>query len=209
VAHLEEGEVGLVESIKADYAAFKAFYSVLGKSRLRSLFNILTWPMFHAVVIFRLARAAQRNGLAPIARVLMYINEVVFFVEFSPKAIIGPGLLLVHAGSGCSAGTRIGRNCIILMFVQLGVAGYADPSRDGPPVVGDDVVLSGGCSIYGPVTIGSRSVIGAGVRLFESVPEDSRVTARQPLTIKSIKRRSTHLEPSTDVEASTESPGVA
>ena len=138
----------------------------------------------------------------------MYINEVVFFVEFSPKAIIGPGLVLVHAGSGCSAGTRIGRNCIILMFVQLGVAGYADPSRDGPPIVGDDVVLSGGCSIYGPVTIGSRSVIGAGVRLFESVPEDSRVTARQPLTIKSINRRSMHLEPSDDdVEVATESPG--
>ena len=145
MANLEQGEVGLVESIKADYRRTRSSsVPSAGRSRLRTTLDILTWPMFHAVVIFRLARAAERVGLAPIAGILMYLNEVVFLVELPPQAIIGPGLVLVHPGSGCAAGTRIGRNCKMARMVQLGVAGYTDGSRDGPPIVGDDVVLAGG-----------------------------------------------------------------
>ncbi|MCZ7527876.1 MAG: hypothetical protein M5U14_16755 [Acidimicrobiia bacterium] len=169
-----------------------------GGSNLRRAVDILTWPMFHAVVVFRLARAAQRNGLGPIARILMYVNEVVFFVEFSPKAVVGPGLVVLHPGCGCAAGTRIGRNCTFVMFVQMGVAGRGDPRRDGPPTIGDDVVLSANSSVWGPVTVGSRSVIGAGVRLHQSVPEDSVVMAEQPLTIRTKKRRAV---PSTPLDA--------
>lgn len=179
MAYLAEGEVGLVESIKADYVAYRDFLSVYGKSRLRSIFNILTWPMFHAVVMFRLARAAQRAGLFPIARTLMYLNEVVFMTELSPQAIIGPGLVMVHPGCGCTAGTRVGQNCKMVMHVVLGVGGYTDTSRDGPPVIGDDVNLLSYSSVWGPVTVGSRSVIGLGVRLMKSVPEDSVVFAPQ------------------------------
>lgn len=179
MAYLAEGEVGLIDSIKADYARFIDFNAQPGKSRLRSALNVLTLPMFHSVLLVRLARAAQRTGLVPLARIFMYLNEVIYFVELSPKAVIGPGLVMAHAGSGCAAGTRIGKNATLLMFVHLGVAGYPDPSRDGPPTIGDDVILSANCSVFGPVTIGSRCVVGTGVRLFKSLPDDSIVVAPQ------------------------------
>lgn len=198
MAYLAEGEVGLVESIKADYVAYRDFLSVSGKSRLRSALNVLTWTMFHAVVLFRLARAAQRAGLFPLARVLVYANEVLFLTEFSPQAIVGPGLVVIHPGCGCAAGTRIGRNCKMVGMVHLGVGGYSDSSRDGAPVIGDDVNLLVYSSVWGPVTVGSRSVIGLGVRLLKSVPEDSAVFApqRQILT-----KRPGAGEPATDEPA--------
>jgi len=183
VAYLAEGEVGLVDSIKADYARYRFAFQDFEKSRLRATFNVLSLPMFHAVVLFRLARAAQRVGLSPVARILMYVNEVLFLTELSPQAIIGPGLFIPHPGCGCSAGTRIGKNCAMVGMVHLGIGGYTDKTKDGSPTVGDDVNLLAHASVWGPVTIGSRSVIGIGVRLLKSVPEDSAVFAPQRLMI--------------------------
>ncbi len=189
MAYLAEGEVGFRESVKADFERFRSIRESAGGSKLRRTLDILAWPTFHAVVVFRLARAAQRNGLGPIARLLMYINEVVWFVELSSKAVVGPGLVLVHPGSGCAAGTRIGRNCTMVMFVHLGVGGRLDPTKDGPPVIGDDVSFGANSSAWGPVTVGSRSVIGTGVRVMQDIEEDSLVVAEQPLRIVTRKRR--------------------
>ncbi|MFN8036735.1 MAG: hypothetical protein U0V73_12445 [Acidimicrobiia bacterium] len=179
MAYLAEGEVGLVDSIKADFAAYRKFFGGWGKPKWRTDLDVLSWTMFHAVVVVRLARAAQRAGLFPIARLLMYLNEVIFLVELSPHAVIGPGLVLVHPGSGCAAYTRIGRNCIMVGMVHLGVGGYTGDKVDGPPTIGDDVVFMAGSSVFGPVTVGSRSAVGNGVRLLKSLPEDSAVFAPQ------------------------------
>jgi len=204
VAYLAEGEVGLVDSIKADFAAYTDFFSVPGKSRLRIALDVLSWTMFHAVVVFRVARASQRAGLFPIARILLYLNEVVFLVELSPQAIIGPGLVLVHPGCGCAAGTRIGRNCKMAGMVHLGVGAYTDGRLDGPPVVGDDVSLAAHSSVWGPVTVGSRSVIGLGVRLMKSLPEDSAVIAPQRQFVTTRPGASTSAVDESTVEPKTD-----
>ncbi len=199
MAYLEEGEVGFRESVRADFVRFRTLQERGGGSRLKRTIDILTWPTFHATVVFRLARAAQRHGLVPIARLLMYLNEVVWFVELSPKAVIGPGLIMLHPGNGCAAGTRIGRNCTMVMFVQMGVAGRMDSSRDGPPTVGDDVVFSANTSVFGPVTVGSRSVIGAGVQIMKDIPDDSIVLTEQPQRILSRTKKAPAPVPDADV----------
>ncbi|MEZ5143120.1 MAG: hypothetical protein R2726_11470 [Acidimicrobiales bacterium] len=165
--------------MKADFVRFRTMRQMAGGSKLFRSLDILAWPMFHATVVFRLARAAERHRLSPIARILMYLNEVVWFVELSSKAVVGPGLIMLHPGNGCAAGTRIGRNCTMVMFVHMGVAGRSDPTKDGTPTIGDDVVLSANSSVWGPVTVGSRSTIGTGVRVMKDVPEDSLVIAEQ------------------------------
>jgi serine O-acetyltransferase len=115
-----------------------------------------------------------------VARALTYLNLVLHSAEFHPSSVIGPGFVLLHPqGCGTSAGVRIGARCRMLKGVALGAGGYDDPGRDGVPVVGDDVLLCDGASVWGPVTIGDRSVVGAGVRLFKSVPADSKVLYAQ------------------------------
>jgi serine O-acetyltransferase len=189
VGYLAEGEVGFFESVKADFLRFRTLQEAGGGSRLKRSIDIATWPSFHGVVVFRAARAAQRYGLVPIARLLQYLNEVVWFLEFSAKAVVGPGLIVLHPGCGCAAGTRIGKNCTMLLFVQMGVAGRRDATKDGVPVVGDDVVFAANSSVWGPVTIGSRTTIGTGVRVMQDIPEDSWVVAEQPLRIVTRKRK--------------------
>jgi serine acetyltransferase len=114
----------------------------------------------------------------PLARVLMYLNTLFFYTELSPKAVIGPGLVMLHLGCGCAGGTRIGKNCIMVMFVTMGMGGMG-AEGDGPPTIGDDVVFLAHTSVWGPVTVGDRTVLGSGVRLQRSVPSDSFVLAPQ------------------------------
>lgn len=187
MAKLEEGELGLVDSIKADYAIFRGAGTNPTSSRLRQVLDILTWPGFISVVIFRSARAAHRWGLFPVSRVLTYLNLTLHSTDMSPRAVVGPGLLMLHPlSSGWGPGVRIGRNVRILHGVVLGAGGFLDdPSRDGFPVIGDDVILCDGVTIFGPVTIGARSIVGAGVRLTRSVPEDSQVVFGQRVMVTS------------------------
>jgi serine O-acetyltransferase len=179
---VRDGELGLVDLVRADYAALRGAGTNTepGASRLRLTLDILTWPGFVAVVIYRVAHAAHKIGLLPVSRALTYLNLVLHSFEMHPKVIAGPGLVVLHPqGSGCAAGVRIGRRCRMTKGVTLGAGGFDDPSVDGFPVVGDDVVFGEGSSAWGPVSIGDRALIGAGVRLFRSVPSDSKVVLAQ------------------------------
>jgi len=177
-----DDEPGFRELVRADYAAFLGTdtNSHRGASRLRRLLDVLTWPGFVAVVVFRCAHATSRLGLFPIARILTYLNLSLHGCEFHPRAVIGPGLVVLHPqGCGFGPGVRVGRNCKLVKTVVLGTGGFDDPSRDGFPQVGDNVVFCDGSSAWGPVTIGDNSVLGAGVRLFRSVPPASKVVLNQ------------------------------
>ena len=61
---------------------------------------------------------------------------------------------------------------------MLGLPGVVIGGRSGHasvPIIGDDVVLSAGCKILGPITIGAGSIIGANSVVIHDVPENSIV----------------------------------
>ena len=76
------------------------------------------------------------------------------------------GLCIVHPGTGViNNKARIGRNARIHVCVNIGA------SKDGAPVIGDDVYIGPGAKIYGNITLGDRITIGANSvvnRSFES-----------------------------------------
>ena len=107
-----------------------------------------------AVLTYRLAAWVRRVRI-PILRQLLLVlvvilRRVVFIVtgvEISPKAEIGPGLV-VHTTHGVFiAETRIGRNCV----VQHGVA-----ITHGVRSVGDNVYFGPGAKVIGRAAIGNN-----------------------------------------------------
>ena len=63
----------------------------------------------------------------------------------------------------------MGAHCTLYQEVTLG----ADGLTEDAPVIGDDVLIGAGAKVLGPVTVGSRSRIGANAVVVHSFPEEA------------------------------------
>jgi serine O-acetyltransferase len=111
-------------------------------------------PGVVAVLTYRFSAWARRVRV-PVVRQILAIAallvrravELITGVEISPRAEIGPGLV-VHTTHGVFiAETRIGRNCV----VQHGVA-----ITHGVRSVGDDVYFGPGAKVIGRAAVGNN-----------------------------------------------------
>jgi serine O-acetyltransferase len=107
-----------------------------------------------AVLTYRFGSWARRLRVPVVRQLLLAVGlvvrravELVTGVEISPRADIGPGLV-VHTTHGVFiAETRIGRNCV----VQHGVA-----ITHGVRSIGDDVYFGPGAKIIGRAAVGNN-----------------------------------------------------
>lgn len=120
--------------------------------------------------------------------------------EAAPEVTIGDGSFLGHNCSfACSASIRVGRHCLLAAGVQ--VSDYdghpldAERRRAGDPtppemirpvVIGDDVWVGQGAMILKGVTIGERSVVGAGAVVTRDVPPDVVVAGNPARIVKRL-----------------------
>ena len=172
----------LVSTIRADLEAFAA----LKGSRLRTpmqLLDVLAYPGTIAVIVFRFAAFFHRRRLRPLSRILYFLNIVLFGCEIMPGASIGPGLMVPHpVGVGIGTESRLGRNARIMGLVRIG--GGADPSREGMPTIGDECWLLDGAKVFGPVTVGDRTIIGADTLVLSDLPSDVIAAGRPARVIR-------------------------
>jgi len=142
------------------------------------------------VLLFRLRQFASRPDrgpvlllLSPLIYVCAYIwIDLLMGASLPPSVECGPGLRLPHGGRGVMMHrtARIGRN--VTMFQRSGL-GLIEPLDDGNasvvetlgPTVEDNVYIGHAAAVFGPVTIGARSRIGAGAVVLRDVPPDSTV----------------------------------
>jgi serine O-acetyltransferase len=163
--------------LRADFRGFRALDTVRPPTVARQL-DVLSLPGFWAVVLFRLSVASHRAGLSPLARLLYFANLVLFGADLSPRAVAGPGLAIPHpVGVGVGAGSRLGRNVLLLKGVTLGTAAAENPKEDGFPTIGDECKILDGAKLLGPIQVGDRAVIGANALLMRSVPAGAVVAA--------------------------------
>jgi serine O-acetyltransferase len=96
---------------------------------------------------------------------LVYMRAVLG-AELSPKARIGPGLALPHAGRGVviADDAVIGSNAMIFWRVTIAA------DEHGAPRLGDDVSVATGAFIVGDITVGAGARIGANSLVLEDVP---------------------------------------
>jgi serine O-acetyltransferase len=135
---------------------------------------LLTYGGVQALLLHRLCHALHVAGVPVIPRFLAYVTTAVTGVEIHPAARIGRGLFIDH-GAGVVIGetAEIGDDVTLYQGVTLGGTGFARGKRH--PTVGDEVMVGAGAALLGPITIGSRSKIGANSVVIHDVPANSTV----------------------------------
>ena len=95
-------------------------------------------------------------------------------IEIHPGATIGRRLVIDH-GTGIVIGetTEIGDDVLIYQGVTLGGTGKDIGKRH--PTVGNNVMISAGAKVLGPIKIGDNSRVAAGAVVLKDVPPNSTV----------------------------------
>ena len=122
--------------------------------------------------------------LLPLSLVVHRVVEMTTGISISPRATIGPGLLIAHFG-GIVIGPAVtmGARCAIGHDVTIGQLHGGD---ERSPSIGDAVTIAPGARVFGPITVGHRSVIGANAVVGVDVPADA-IAAGVPARI--VKQR--------------------
>jgi serine O-acetyltransferase len=156
-----------------------------GGSRTRTLLACYLWPGFQAVKVYRLGHWLLRQPkltrvvLGPLSYYLHYKMGEKWGIHISRFATIGPGFLIIHYG-GIFIGGTIGKNFTIYNDTIVGKAGPG--SRQGLPVIGDNVYIAPGAKIVGRIAIGNNVRIGPNAVVQRSIP-DNAVVQMHPMYV--------------------------
>ena len=145
---------------------------------------IICYPGLLAVTNHRIAHVLYRLGVPILPRIIAEHAHSVTGIDIHPGAQIDEQFFIDH-GTGVVIGetSRIGKRVCIYQGVTLGAKSFPLDEEGKPvkgmqrhPTVEDDVVVYGGATILGKITIGKGAVIGGNVWLTNSVAPGSRVT---------------------------------
>lgn len=119
-------------------------------------------------------------------KVLMFINRIIFGAYIPPSCEIGNGTRFAYGGSGVVIHSKaiVGKGCIIGTGVTIGGRGKHSKGKNSPRI-GDNVYISNGAKILGPVVIGNNCIIGANAVVIKDI-DDNCVVAGVPARIIGI-----------------------
>jgi serine O-acetyltransferase len=132
---------------------------------------------YQCVLLHRLSHHCQRNGWPRLARLWWHLNTFLTGADISALANLGPGLVIPHPLGVAIAGTA-GRNFTVMACSGLGSElGRREDVGAGPglPMLGDDVWLEPHSGVMGPVKVGHRVRVCAGLPVACDVPDDTEV----------------------------------
>lgn len=164
-------------NIRADFQRYVDDHRE-GPHWLAVLRALLTYG-FLATVVYRFGRWTR--GIKP--RLLSYpfklvyalastLIDILFGINFSTNAEIGPGLYIGHFG-GIFLHGNMGRHCSVGQGVTIGYKGAGKSA--GVPTLGDHVYVGAGAVVIGDIRVGNRVVIGANTTVVKDVPDGYRV----------------------------------
>lgn len=133
-------------------------------SRFANMAYLLWYfPEFRNLVIYRNSRRTIGRRLFT----LIYPPMQTLYLD-TPE--IGGGLYIQHGFASMIAAKSIGENCWINQQVTIGYNGQGDP-----PVIGDNVTITCGAKVLGPIQVGNRVTVGANAVVIRDVPDNSVV----------------------------------
>src|SRR5215469_8961996 len=135
---------------------------------------VLTYPGLHAIWLHHIAHFLWRHDLKLIGRIVSALSRFLTGIEIHPGATIGRRLFIDH-GSGVVIGetAEVGDDVLIYQGVTLGGTSLHKEKRH--PTIEDQVMISAGAAVIGPVHIGRGSRIGAGAVVVSSAPPHSTI----------------------------------
>ncbi|MBW1807444.1 MAG: serine acetyltransferase [Deltaproteobacteria bacterium] len=145
---------------------------------------ILCYPGILAITNFRLAHELHKLDIPLLPRIITEYAHSLTGIDIHPGASISEYFFIDH-GTGVVIGETsvIGKRVRLYQGVTLGAKSFPLDKDGNPikgiarhPVVEDDVIIYGGATILGRITIGRGSTIGGNIWLTHNVPPGSRVT---------------------------------
>lgn len=167
--------------IQSDYDAEVAHSGYQGD--FKKWFHAVTSPGFQAAFGYRVTHALYRHNIPFLGMIIQRLVEVWCGVSISPKAKIGPSLVIYHFGGIVINGAAVlGSGCRIHHGVTIG---NRKPGG-GAPHIGNNVMFGAGAKVLGEIKIGNHVDIGANAVVTQSA-EDGAVLAGVPAKVLRIK----------------------
>lgn len=151
----------------------KAFYD-RDPAAKNTLEIILAYPGLHAVLLHRFAHMLNGWGIPVLPRLVSHATRFLTGIEIHPGATLGRRVTIDH-GMGIVIGetAEVGDDVLIYQGVTLGIARFRRGKRH--PTIGNNVVLSVGAKVLGPVHVGDHAWVAAGAVVVEDVPSHTTV----------------------------------
>lgn len=161
--------------ITADFVA-----AANGKRFPKSMGTLLLNPCFHAVALFRLSSLLYRLHLEPVAKLVWYLNRLLFHVDLDYRAQLAPGFKLVH-GLGVVIGEGVVSEGSLTVYQGVTIGGSRGRHRDDgrgvfwQPHFGSNVILYTNSCVFGPVYVGDGAIVKAARIVTKDVEPGARV----------------------------------
>jgi serine O-acetyltransferase len=144
--------------------------------------SVVFHPSFVCVFLYRISNHFFRAGHRYSARFVWHLNAMVTGADISEPADLGEGLVIMNA-PGTAIMATAGKNLTVMPCAGLGgEVGRREDIGAGPglPLLGDDVTLEPHAGVLGPVKVGHRVRVPAGIALTQDVSDDMVVEGPKP-----------------------------
>lgn len=149
----------------------------------------LSYPGFYAIAIYRLSHELQKFGLPLVPRLMSESAHTLTGTDINPVAKIGVPFFVDHATGVVIGETSVIKDRVkIYQGVTLGALSVDKNmiNKKRHPTIESDVTIYANATILGGKTvIGKNSTIGGNVWLTSSVEDNSLVTHKPQIQIKS------------------------
>lgn len=151
----------------------------------RSRWEVLLYPGVWALGLHRVAHWLFNAQLFFLARAINHTSRFLTAIDIHPGAKIGRNFFIDHGFVVIGETAEIGDN--VTMYQGSTLGGTNPTSGVGGkrhPTIGDNVIISLGAAVLGPLTIGAGSRIGANAVVTKDVPEGATmvgIPAKQTL----------------------------
>jgi serine O-acetyltransferase len=153
----------------------------------RSRWEILLYPGVWALGMHRVAHWLYVAELYFLARFVNHLARLLTAIDIHPGAKIGRNFFIDHGFVVIGETAEIGDNVTIYQGETLGGMSPTDGvGGKRHPTIEDDVIISLGAAVLGPITVGQGARIGANSVVLKAVPAGA--------TMVGIPARSTLVE---------------
>jgi len=135
--------------------------------------NILVnTPGIHAIMFHRVAHSLYNRKHFFIARLISQISRFLTGIEIHPGAQIGRRFFIDH-GMGVVIGETAEIGDDVMLFHQVTLGGTGKDKGKRHPTVENNVIISAGAKVLGPIVIGENSKIGANAVVLHDIPKNA------------------------------------
>ena len=135
--------------------------------------NILVnTPGIHAIMFHRVAHSLYNRKHFFTARLISQISRFLTGIEIHPGAQIGRRFFIDH-GMGVVIGETAEIGDDVMLFHQVTLGGTGKDKGKRHPTVENNVIISAGAKVLGPIVIGENSKIGANAVVLHDIPKNA------------------------------------